>query len=119
MERSARNLDQQAIHPEPLQFETRAAHTGYASHPPRNLPAEEINILPLLLIHPKMVPQFMDDRQADLFADFGLAGADCFNILLIKNNVIGSIWQVEYAFLGGGHTMKDAQKQPPLVPRLG
>jgi hypothetical protein len=28
----------------------------------------------------------MDDRQADLFADFGLAGADRFNILLIKHN---------------------------------
>ena len=38
-----------------------------------------LNILQLLLIHPEIVAQFMDDRQADLFADFGLAGADRFN----------------------------------------
>ncbi len=31
----------------------------------------------------------MDDRQADLFADFGLAGANGLNILLIKHDVIG------------------------------
>ena len=31
----------------------------------------------------------MDDRQADLFADSGLAGADRFNILLIEHDVIG------------------------------
>jgi len=30
----------------------------------------------LILIHPEVVAQFMDDRKADLFADFGLAGAD-------------------------------------------
>jgi hypothetical protein len=44
----------------------------------------QLNILQLVLIHPEKVAQFMDDRQADLFADFGLAGADRFNILLIS-----------------------------------
>ena len=34
----------------------------------------------------------MHDRQADLFADFGFAGADRFNILLIKHDVVGSRW---------------------------
>ena len=28
----------------------------------------------------------MDDRQADLLADFGLAGADRFNILLVEHD---------------------------------
>jgi len=32
----------------------------------------------------------MDHRKADLLADFGLSGANRFNILLIKHNVIGS-----------------------------
>ena len=51
--------------------------------------AKPLNILQLVLIHPEIVAQFMDDRKADLFADFGLAGADRFNILLIKHDVIG------------------------------
>jgi hypothetical protein len=38
--------------------------------------------------HPsQIVAQFMDDRQADLFADFGVARADRFNILLIRHDV--------------------------------
>jgi len=44
----------------------------------------------LFLIQPEIVTQFVDDSQADLFANFILAGTDRFNILLIKNNVIGS-----------------------------
>ena len=60
----------------------------------------------------------MDDSQTDLFADFRLAGADCLNILLIEDDMIGSARQVEYAFLRGGHAMKDAQQQPISLPRL-
>ena len=48
----------------------------------------QLNILQLVLIHPEIVAQFMDNRPADLFADFGLAGADRFNILLIEHDVI-------------------------------
>jgi hypothetical protein len=48
-----------------------------------------LNILQLVLIHPEIVAQFMNDRQADSLAHFGLAGADRFNILLIKHDVIG------------------------------
>ena len=48
----------------------------------------------------------MDDRQADLFADFGLAGANGFNILLIKHDVIGPR-RVKYALLGRGHAMEE------------
>jgi hypothetical protein len=36
---------------------------------------------------------------ADLFADFGLIGADRFNILLLQNDVIGSARQVKYSLL--------------------
>jgi hypothetical protein len=39
-----------------------------------------LNVLQLVLIQPEIVAQFMDDRKADLFADFGLAGADRFNV---------------------------------------
>src|SRR5664280_1882887 len=60
----------------------------------------------------------MDERQADLFADSGLAGADRFNILPIKHDVIGFRRQVKYALLGRGHAMEETQKQPPLLPRL-
>jgi hypothetical protein len=41
-----------------------------------------------------------------------------FNVVLIQTNMSGAAWQVEYALLGGGHAMKDAQKQPPLLSRL-
>jgi hypothetical protein len=58
----------------------------------------------------------MDDRQADLLADLGLGGADRFNILLIKHDVIGPRRLVKYALLGRGHAMEQAQKQP-LLPR--
>jgi hypothetical protein len=33
-------------------------------------------MLQLVLIHPEIVAQLMDDRKADLLADSGLAGAD-------------------------------------------
>ena len=49
----------------------------------------QLNILQLF-IQPEIVTQFMDDRQADLSTDFGLVGADRFNVLLIKHDVIGS-----------------------------
>ena len=60
----------------------------------------------------------MDHRQADLFADFGLAGADRFNVFLIEHDVVGSRRYVKYALLGRWHAMKETQKQPPVLPRL-
>src|ERR1019366_2539145 len=77
-----------------------------------------LNIFQLVLIHPEIVAEFMDERQADLFADSGLARADRFNILPIKHDVIGSRRQVKYALLGRGYAMEETQKQPPLLPRL-
>jgi hypothetical protein len=61
----------------------------------------------------------MDDRQADLFVDSGLAGADRFDILLIKHDVIGPRREVKYALLGRGNAMEQTQKQPPLLPDCG
>ena len=49
----------------------------------------QLNILQLILIHPEIMAQFMDDRQTDLFADLRLAGGDRLNVLLIKHDVIG------------------------------
>jgi hypothetical protein len=59
----------------------------------------------------------MDDRKTDLFADFGLAGADRFNILLIKHDMIGPGRQVKDALPGRGHAMEDTQKEPPVLTR--
>ena len=74
-------------------------------------------ILQLFLIHPEIVTQFMDDRKADLFADLCLAGADRFNILLVQNDVIGSLGQSNMLLLVVG-AVEDAQKQSRLLPRL-
>ena len=52
--------------------------------------AKPLNILQLVLIQSEIVTQFMDDSQADLFADFSFVGADRLNILLVKHDVIGS-----------------------------
>ena len=51
---------------------------------------ESLHIFQLFLIQPEIVTQFMNDRKADLLADLGLSEADGFDILLIKNNMIGS-----------------------------
>jgi len=41
--------------------------------------------------HPsEIMAQFMDNRQTDLFADFGFARGDRLNVLLIKHDVIGA-----------------------------
>lgn len=58
----------------------------------------------------------MADCPADLFADSGLAGADRFNILLIKHDVIGPRRSVKRALFGRGHAMEETQEQPPLLP---
>jgi hypothetical protein len=77
-----------------------------------------LHILQLILIHPKVVAQFVDDCPADLFADFVLIGADCFNILLVKHDVVGSRRQVKTALFCLRHSVEETQKQPPLLPRL-
>src|SRR5262245_8977727 len=79
--------------------------------------ASQLNILELALIQPEIVAEFMDDRQTDLFADFGFAGADRFNVLLIKHDVIGPRRQVKDALPGHGYSMENAESQPPLLPR--
>jgi hypothetical protein len=78
-----------------------------------------LNVAKLFLGHPKIVPQFMYESLADLMTHFGLARADRLNILLIKHNVIWSCGEVEDAPLRCRHAVKDAQKQPPLLPQLG
>lgn len=59
----------------------------------------------------------MDDRQADLFAAFGFAGADRLDILLLEHDVVRSGGQVKDALLGRGHAVEDTQKQPPSLSR--
>ena len=74
----------------------------------RRAPVEQLNVRQLLLVQSEVVAEFVDDSQADLCADFGLTGADCFDILLIEDDVIWSVRQVEHALLGGRHAMEDA-----------
>jgi hypothetical protein len=47
---------------------------------PMGMPVQ-LHIFQLFLIHPEIVTEFVDDGQADLFADFCLAAAGCLNIL--------------------------------------
>jgi hypothetical protein len=44
----------------------------------------------MFLIQPEIVTEFMNHRETNLLADFGLAGADCLNVFLVKNDVIWS-----------------------------
>ena len=48
----------------------------------RRAPVEQLklNVRQLLLVQSEVVAEFVDDSQADLCADFGLTGADCFDI---------------------------------------
>jgi len=79
----------------------------------------QLNILQLVLIHPEIVAQFMDDRPADLFADSGLAGADRFNILLIKHDVIGPVGRSNTLFLVVGTPWKRPRSSRLCCPDCG
>lgn len=59
----------------------------------------------------------MNDGTPDLLADFGLAGADRFDVLLVQHNVIRPGGQVEGALLCSGHAMEQSQKKPPSRSR--
>ncbi len=49
-----------------------------------------LHILQLILVHPKVMSQFVHDRAADLLPDLGrLVGADHFNILRIRDALDG------------------------------
>ncbi len=56
---------------------------SFKSHAMREQIFDVLNVLQLILVHPKVMSQFVDDRAADLLPDFGLVGADRFNIPLI------------------------------------
>src|SRR5271157_1053513 len=79
----------------------------------------ELDILQLVLIHPEIVAQFVDDRPPDLLANFGLTGADCFNVLLVEHDVIRPCCQVKDALPGPGHSVKQTQEQPSWSSRMG
>jgi hypothetical protein len=83
---------------------------------PMGMPVQ-LHIFQLFLVHPEIVTEFVDDGQADLFAGFCLAAAGCLNFFC-RGRYDRVRSQVEYAFLGGGHAMKDAEKQPPVLSRL-
>jgi hypothetical protein len=90
-------------------------HTG---HEPLNWKlVMRLHILKLILIQAKVVAQFVDDRQTDLFPDLGLIGANRFNILLVKDDVVGSRGQVKTALLCFRHAVEETQQQP-LLPQL-
>jgi len=52
----------------------------------------------LVFIHSEIVAQFVDDRSPDLLPDFGLTGADCFDVLLVKHNVVRSWGRLKTLF---------------------
>ena len=80
----------------------------------RSLETKRLHILQLVLVHSKVMAEFVNDCQAYLFADFGIVVAYGFDILLIKNNVVGSRGKVKGALFRSRQTVKKAQKQLPL-----
>ena len=77
-----------------------------------------LHILQLILVQTKVVTQLVDDGPADLLADFALVGANGFNVLLVKHNVVGTRGQFEAAPLCLGHAVEETEKQPSLPLRL-
>ena len=63
----------------------------------------------------------MDDRQADLFADSGLAGADRFNILLARCNRAPSLGQIcsSWSWARRGRDLEAAAFAAPTVLMAG
>jgi hypothetical protein len=65
-----------------------------------------LNVFQLVLVHAEVMSQLVDDGQADLLADFRLAGTDGFNIFLIEGDAIGTARQVKDAFLRPGYPLE-------------
>jgi len=61
----------------------------------------------------------MDERLANLLVDFCIARTDGFNVFLIKHDVGRTDRKIKDALLRSGHSVENAQKQPPLLPPLG
>jgi len=71
----------------------------------------ELNILWLGLVHAEVVSQLMKQCLSDFMTDFGFAGTDRLDILLVQNDTVWSRAEIEHAFLSPGHPLKDSQKQ--------
>ena len=55
----------------------------------------ELNVLQLGLIHAEVMPQFVEHGLPDLVTDFGFAGADRLDILLVENDAVRSRTEVK------------------------
>jgi len=62
-------------------------------------PTSELNILQLLLVHAEIMPELVDDREADLIPDFGLGGAHRFDVLLVEDDVVRPGGRLKMLFL--------------------
>ena len=79
----------------------------------------ELHIPQLLLGHAEIMTEFMYESLANLMTNFRLIGADRLNVLLIKHDVSWTYRNIKDALLRRWHSMKDAQKQSPLLAELG
>jgi len=57
----------------------------------------------------------MHKGEANLLANFGLGGADGFNILLIQDDMVGACGQIKDALPCEGNAMKYTQKESSLA----
>ena len=57
----------------------------------------------------------MHQGEADLLENLGFRGADCLNILLIEDDVVGACGQIKDALPGEGNAMKYTQKESSLT----
>ena len=79
------------------------------------------NIFQLIFVHPEIMPKFVDHRSPDLVTDFGFAGTDRLDVLLIEHDIVRPRPQVEKALLCCWHAMEQTQKElssPQAVGRL-
>jgi hypothetical protein len=81
-----------------------------------SIPYRNLNVPELLFGHPEVVTQFVYQRLSDLVADFGLSGADCFDILLIKHDVSRSHGKIKDALSRRWYAMKDARSNRLRCP---
>jgi hypothetical protein len=71
----------------------------------------QLNILQLLLVHTEVVAELVDDRELDLISNFGLGGANRFDVLLVEHDVIRPSREIEYTLLRHWYAVEEPQQE--------
>src|SRR5581483_4565887 len=79
--------------------------------------SHSLHVPKLALVHAEVMAQFVNDGAANLLADFRIAGAHSFDVLLVEHHVVGPGGQIKDAFPGGWDADKLAEQQSPRPER--